>query len=88
MIRDRLREGVEVKWVHSAAQMADALTKEMDATTLRIFLSRGRCVLHDVEEILRQRSDKKIRNEWYTKSTSLLKDDDALCNECIALIIH
>ena len=87
VIRDRLREGVEVKWVHSAAQMADALTKDMDATTLRIFLSRGRCVLHDVDEILRQRSDKRLRNEWYTKSTSTLKDDDALCNECIVLMI-
>ena len=87
VIRDRLREGVEVKWVHSAAQMADALTKDMDATTLRIFLSRGRCVLHDVDEILRQRSDKRLRNEWCTKSTSTLKDDDALCSECIVLMI-
>ena len=63
VIRDRLREGVVVKWVHSAAQMADSLTKDMDATTLRTFLSRGRCILHDIDEILRQRSDKKLRSD-------------------------
>eukprot|EP00435_Cladocopium_sp_Y103_P001047 s2611_g1.t1 len=73
VIRDRLREGVVVKWVHSAAQMADALTKDMDATTLRSFLARGRCILHDVDEILKQRSDKKLRQEWYQRSTA----DDA-----------
>lgn len=70
VIRERLQEGVKVKWVHSAAQMADALTKHMDATTLRIFLSRGRCVLHDVDEILRQRADRKTKKEWYDHSTS------------------
>jgi hypothetical protein len=78
VIRDRLREGVVVKWVHSAAQMADALTKEMDATILRSFLSRGRCILYDVEEILKQRSDKKLRNEWYQRSTA----DGVPCNHC------
>jgi len=77
VIRDRLREGVTVKWVHSAAQMADALTKDMDATTLRNFLLRGRCILYDVEDILKQRSDKKLRNEWYQRST-----DDTHCNLC------
>ena len=77
VIRDRLREGVTVKWVHSAAQMADALTKGMDATTLRNFLLRGRCILYDVEDILKQRSDKKLRNEWYQRST-----DDTHCNLC------
>ena len=78
VIRDRLREGVTVKWVHSAAQMADALTKDMDATTLRNFLLRGRCILYDVEDILKQRSDKKLRNEWYQRSTA----DGAHCNLC------
>jgi hypothetical protein len=78
VIRDRLREGVTVKWVHSAAQMADALTKDMDGTILRNFLIKGRCVLHDVEEILKQRSDKKLRNEWYQRSTA----EESHCNLC------
>ena len=70
VIRDWLREGVTVKWVHSAAQMADSLPKDMDASTLRAFLSRGRCVHHDIDEILRQRSDKKLRSEWCQRSTT------------------
>ena len=37
VIKDRLREGVSIKWVHSAAQMADSLTKDMDTTVLRTF---------------------------------------------------
>ena len=36
VIKDRLREGIIIKWVHSAAQMADSLTKEMDTSILRI----------------------------------------------------
>ena len=64
VIRDWLRGGVTAKWVHSVAQMTDSLPKDMDASTLRAFLSRGRCVHHDIDEILRQRSDKKLRSEW------------------------
>ena len=81
VIRDRLREGIVIKWVHSAAQMADALTKDMDASILRNFLSRGRCILHDVNEILKQRSDKKLRNEWYQRSTSTDTHCNCTCHE-------
>ena len=65
IIRERLREGVIIKWVHSAAQMADSLTKDMDTEILKKFLERGKCVLHDIDEILKQRADKRIRREWY-----------------------
>ena len=78
VIRDRLREGVTVKWVHSAAQMADALTKDMEGTILRNFLVKGRCVLHDVNDILKQRSDKKLRHEWYQRATS----NEDTCHFC------
>ena len=70
VIKDRLKEGVIIKWVHSAAQMADSLTKDMDTTVLRSFLERGKCILHDVDEILKQRADKKIRQQWYNQSSS------------------
>eukprot|EP00435_Cladocopium_sp_Y103_P007616 s5467_g2.t1 len=70
VIKERLQEGVSVKWVHSAAQMADALTKDMDTTVLRSFLRNGRCVLHDAEEILKQRADKKIRQQWYEQTSA------------------
>ena len=82
VIRDRLREGVVVKWVHSAAQMADALTKDMDTSTLREFLKQGRCVIHDVEEILKQRSDKRLRQEWYRRSTSGNETYHEKCHLC------
>ena len=69
VIRDRLKEGVIIKWVHSAAQMADSLTKEMDTSVLRTFLAKGKCILHDVDEILKQRADKRIRSQWYQQSS-------------------
>ena len=37
----------------------------MDSTVLRSFLARGKCILHDVDEILKQRADKKVRQQWY-----------------------
>eukprot|EP00435_Cladocopium_sp_Y103_P060955 s399_g22.t1 len=64
IIKDRLREGVTVKWVHSAAQLADSLTKSMDCTNLRKFLQTGRCIIHDVDEILRARADKRSKKAW------------------------
>ena len=70
MIEERLQGGVVVKWVHSAAQMADSLTKDMDNTVLRAFLRHGKCVLHDVAEILKQRADKKTRQQRYEQSSA------------------
>eukprot|EP00435_Cladocopium_sp_Y103_P071338 s690_g37.t1 len=69
VIRDRLKEGVLIKWVHSAAQMADSLTKDMDTSVLRSFLAKGKCILHDVDEILKQRADKKVRQQWYQQNS-------------------
>lgn len=71
VIRDRLKEGVVIKWVHSAAQMADSLTKDMDTSVLRSFLAKGKCILHDIDEVLKQRADKKIRQQWYQQSSDL-----------------
>ena len=64
IIKERLREGIVVKWVHSAAQMADALTKHMDCTNLRNFLKHGKCIIHDVDEILKARADKRTQKTW------------------------
>ena len=64
IIKDRLQEGIVVKWVHSAAQMADSLTKIMDCSILRQFLHHGRCIIHDVEKVLQQRADQKAKRHW------------------------
>ena len=64
IIKERLQEGIVVKWVHSAAQLADSLTKHLDCTNLRLFLKHGRCIIHDVDEILKARADKRTQKAW------------------------
>ena len=64
IIKDRIKEGIVIKWVHSAAQLADSLTKCMDNSTLRQFLAAGRCIIHDVDEILKVRADNRARKQW------------------------
>ena len=75
IIKDRIKEGIIVKWVHSAAQLADTLTKVMDGTSLRNFLAKGKCIIHDVDEILRERADKKARKQWHDQT---LHEDTAV----------
>ena len=74
IIKDRIKEGIVIKWVHSAAQLADSLTKCMDNTALRQFLAAGRCIIHDVDEILKVRADNRARKQWrdqqWTPATS------------------
>ena len=74
IIKDRIKEGILIKWVHSAAQLADSLTKCMDNTALRQFLAAGRCIIHDVDETLKVRADNRARKQWrdqqWTSSTS------------------
>lgn len=48
--------------------MADTLTKVMDGTSLRNFLAKGKCIIHDVDEILRERADKKARKQWHDQT--------------------
>ena len=64
IIKDRIKEGIQIKWAHSAAQLADALTKSMDCSTLREFLAKGRCIIHDVDEVLKARADKRSKKAW------------------------
>ena len=64
IIKDRIKEGICIKWVHSAAQLADSLTKSMDCSTLREFLAKGRCIIHDVDEVLRARADKRTKKAF------------------------
>ena len=57
IITDRIKEGICIKW-------ADSLTKSMDCSTLRDFLAKGRCIIHDVDEVLRARADKRSKKAW------------------------
>eukprot|EP00435_Cladocopium_sp_Y103_P033773 s3413_g8.t1 len=55
-IKDILSEGIRLHWVHSGAQLADALTKIMEANFLRATLREGRYCLHDSDEVLKKSS--------------------------------
>ena len=64
LIKEHLANGIQIRWVPSAAQIADALTKRMDNTMLRECLRLGRYSLHDESEILKARSDSRARLNW------------------------
>ena len=70
VIKENIQQGIKPHWVHSAAQLADALTKVMDPYQLREFLKNKYCCLHDVQEILKQRADKKAQKTWLSTATT------------------
>ena len=78
VIKDHLQSGIQPHWVHSAAQLADALTKSMDCFRIRDFLRHCSCCLHDVEEILKERADKKAHKTWLSQTASETTDPAAL----------
>ena len=63
-IKEFLAEGTNLRWVHSGAQLADALTKVMESSFLREALQVGKYKLHDENEVLKQRADKRQRIQW------------------------
>ena len=65
LIKEHLATGIAVRWVPSSAQVADCLTKIMDASTLRELMHIGRYQLKDEDEILRSRSGRKARLRWF-----------------------
>ena len=67
-IKDILDEGIKLHWVHSGAQLADALTKMMEAHFLRETLRVGKYCLHDAEEVLKNRASARNRLRWLRTS--------------------
>eukprot|EP00435_Cladocopium_sp_Y103_P071350 s168_g37.t1 len=63
-IKDLLSENISLRWVHSGAQVADALTKEMECSFLRHILKIGKYQLHDQEQILKDRASARNRLKW------------------------
>lgn len=63
-IKDLLDENITLRWVHSGAQLADALTKVMESSFLRSTIQGGVYRLNDELEILKQRSDGRNRIKW------------------------
>ena len=67
-IKDMLSENTTLRWVHSGAQLADALTKIMESSFLRNTLKYGKYRLNDEMQILKQRSTNRNRLKWLHNS--------------------
>ena len=76
LIKEHLRNGIMIRWVPSGAQMADALTKVMDGTTLRECLTLGRYCLKDENDILKARSDSRARVQWLRQNAETHEGED------------
>ena len=63
-IKDMLAEGVNLRWVHSGAWLADALTKIMQSHFLRQTLKLGQYCLHDEQKVLKERQTARSRSQW------------------------
>jgi hypothetical protein len=63
-IKESLREGTIVRWVHGGAQLADALTKAMESHFLRETLKLGSYRLCDETATLKERAKTKDRLRW------------------------
>ena len=72
-IKDILSEGIKLHWVHSGAQLADALTKIMEANFLRETLRQGKYCLHDSNEVLKNRASARNRMKWLRTSNDQMR---------------
>ena len=63
-VKEALIEGIQLRWVHSGAQLADCLTKAMEAHFLRETLRLGCYKLSDETSILKERAKTKDRIRW------------------------
>ena len=63
-IKEALREGISVRWVHTGAQLADCLTKAMQCHFLRETLRLGSYRLHDETSTLKDRAQTRDRIRW------------------------
>jgi hypothetical protein len=63
-IKEILREGINLRWVHTGAQFADCLTKAMEARFLRETLKHGFYKLHDETATLKERAKTRDRIQW------------------------
>ena len=64
-IKDLLSEGIRLRWVASGAQLADALTKQTEASFFkRETLQHGQYQLSDEQSTLKARASARDRIKW------------------------
>ena len=85
-IKDFLAEGVQLRWVHSGAQLADSLTKIMENSFLRATLHHGHYKLHDELEVLKSRATTRNRLRWLKGSEQKESNDQGCNDECLLSI--
>ena len=69
LLRERLQENCQMRWVHSKAMLADCLTKVMDSSELRRRLGEGRYALFDETSVLENRAGKRQSLKWLRSRT-------------------
>ena len=75
-IKEALQEGIQLRWVHSGAQLADALTKAMEAHFLRTTLKLGSYRLVDEDATLKERAKTKDRVKWLKEQQNINKKEN------------
>ena len=68
LIKDRCLEHCHFRWIPTALQLADPLTKNMDATLLRAVLRQGSFQLFDEDASLQTNAHKKQAVQWIRES--------------------
>eukprot|EP00435_Cladocopium_sp_Y103_P034646 s733_g9.t1 len=65
LIRERSNEHCQFRWIPTALQVADALTKPMDPILLRQVLASGCFQLHDEDTSLERNAHRKQAVKWF-----------------------
>ena len=74
-IKEALQENIRLRWVHSGAQLADALTKAMESHFLRETLRMGTYRLVDEASTLKERAKTKDRVRWLKEQNEINKKE-------------
>jgi len=74
-IKEALQENIRLRWVHSGAQLADALTKAMESHFLRETLRMGTYRLVDEASTLKERAKTKDRVRWLKEQNETNKKE-------------
>ena len=64
LIKQRCAENAHFRWIPTTLQVADSLTKNMDASLLRAILAQGRFCLFDTSEFLARDAQCRKASEW------------------------
>ena len=83
----RMHAGIRIRWAHTGAQVADALTKVMPSQFLRATLALGQYQLADEQELLKARATNRDRLKWLHASkqemtSSSTENSKTIFREC------